>query len=228
MTKYTIKDFAEYHDLSISKVYSDLNRGSCPLRGTAHNEARKRSLLLSKGYHLELPKDAVEHPTLPVAACPEGTIWQYDVVMGIPIWKKRSPAYKKTNPISKTKYGTLGLVIDGQPTYFYVHRIVAECYLGKRNDLVINHIDGNGTNNHIENLEWVTQQENMHHANTVLMRGRPQRKVVAYNTVTKTHEIYDNSRQAAEVLGVHYQTVRNSANNGIITKSGYKFKWIAP
>lgn len=49
---------------------------------------------------------------------------------------------------------------------FYVHRLVAEVFLGAgpQPDLEVNHIDGNKANNHWSNLEWVTHETNMAHA----------------------------------------------------------------
>ena len=45
-----------------------------------------------------------------------------------------------------------------------VHRIVYHAFVGKlKCDLVINHIDGNSTNNHPSNLELVTQAQNNRH-----------------------------------------------------------------
>lgn len=46
-----------------------------------------------------------------------------------------------------------------------LHHVIAELYLGKRPDgLVINHKDCNKTNNHPDNLEYVTIAENIRHA----------------------------------------------------------------
>ena len=44
-----------------------------------------------------------------------------------------------------------------------VHKIIAECFLGE-SDLVVNHIDGDKTNNDITNLEYITPSENTQHA----------------------------------------------------------------
>lgn len=45
----------------------------------------------------------------------------------------------------------------------YVHRLVAQAFLGRSN-LQVNHIDGVKTNNKLENLEYVTAKENSIHA----------------------------------------------------------------
>jgi hypothetical protein len=47
---------------------------------------------------------------------------------------------------------------------YQVHRLVALCYLQNKNSYnIVNHIDGNRSNNHVENLEWTNNTLNTLH-----------------------------------------------------------------
>lgn len=72
---------------------------------------------------------------------------------------------------SKAGYQTVSLVnpITKKRITTFVHRYVAYSFIvGFKEGLLVNHIDGNKTNNHISNLEWVTPKENVHHARDVI------------------------------------------------------------
>lgn len=71
----------------------------------------------------------------------------------------------RTNLNKQVIYPQVRLWKDNKGTWFYIHRLVAQAFIPNPNNLPeVNHIDGNKTNNHVSNLEWVTSSENSFHA----------------------------------------------------------------
>lgn len=68
--------------------------------------------------------------------------------------------------INKRGYRWFHLKIDGKDKLCSCHRMVLETYCPNPNSktLEINHKDGDKLNNCLENLEWMTKQENIQHA----------------------------------------------------------------
>ena len=55
--------------------------------------------------------------------------------------------------------------IGGKIKNFYIHRLVAELFIGETCGVKtqVNHKDGDKSNNHVDNLEWVCPKENIKH-----------------------------------------------------------------
>ena len=60
---------------------------------------------------------------------------------------------------------TVVLCKNKDKNYIRVHRLVAGAFIpNPENKPEVNHLDGNQSNNCVENLEWSTRSENMEHA----------------------------------------------------------------
>lgn len=83
------------------------------------------------------------------------------------IYSKRSKKWLKLKDTA-SGYLSVGLCKDGKKQDVLVHRIVCSEYIYNDdpiNKKYVNHKNKNKKDNRIENLEWVTQSENMVHAN---------------------------------------------------------------
>lgn len=70
---------------------------------------------------------------------------------------------KSTNIVGG--YEQVALMINKKSVHLKVHRIVAKAFIpNPYNKLTVNHLDGNKLNNHVDNLEWATQSEQLIHA----------------------------------------------------------------
>jgi len=83
-----------------------------------------------------------------------GRVWSYRKKNNIPKFLKKDIR----NGYYAVKLGKYGKKMS-------IHRLVALAFIDNpENKEYVNHIDGNKLNNHIDNLEWVTAKENIHHA----------------------------------------------------------------
>lgn len=80
-------------------------------------------------------------------------------------WKDRIMKFKIShNPKQKQGFGyKITLWKDGKPVEALVHRLVATTFLDNliNTKMTVNHKDGNRYNNNIDNLEWLTLEDNI-------------------------------------------------------------------
>ena len=72
---------------------------------------------------------------------------------------------KELRPFDNGGYRRGSVYVNGVRKHFLVHRLVAEAFIENPGNLpCVNHVDGDKSNNCVSNLEWVSVQENVHHA----------------------------------------------------------------
>lgn len=108
----------------------------------------------------------------------------------------------------KNGYMRVILTKDGKQKRFGVHRLVALTYLENENNLPqINHIDGDKKNNSVNNLEWVTGQQNQQHRRKVLKSGLVKVRCV------ETGMIYESIKEAAEENSTYVPNIVRACKN---------------
>lgn len=98
--------------------------------------------------------------------------------------------------ITSNGYNRIHVSINGKTCKYFVHRMVAFTFLPNPNNYpVVNHIDGDKTNNNIDNLEWCTHSQNSKHAYKAGLR----RADCEYNGRAKLDE------QSVRFIRSHYK-----------------------
>ncbi len=94
--------------------------------------------------------------------------------------------------------------IDGKNKLFFVHRAVALHFVdGYFDGAVVNHKDGNKSNNHYTNLEWVSRSDNNKHAiKNKLSKLDFAKRPVFINDEKGTKTYYESVCECARQIGV--------------------------
>ena len=111
---------------------------------------------------------------------------------------------------------------NNKPYHKSVHRLFAEHFIANpENKPYINHIDGNPLNNTLDNLEWVTQSENVLHALEMGLaytvgENNPQAKLTD-KEVLEIRDLYKykiyNQRELGEIYEAAQTTISSIVRN---------------
>ena len=146
--------------------------------------------------------------------------------------------------IKANGYLQVGLRKHNQRKYVSIHRLVAIHFIeNPENKKQVNHIDCNKQNNNINNLEWVTSQENQKHAKENGLRenmpkgeehvnfglygeqSRSAKKVIRYNRETGETKLY-NAKILAKYDGFDVTSVSKCCHKKMKTHRGYEWYFL--
>jgi len=124
----------------------------------------------------------------------------------------------KFGKITTRKDGYQVISIDGKLKYY--HRYLAELYLPNPQNLpCVNHIDGNPSNNSIENLEWCSYKHNTNHAieNNLWGENILKKRKLTWVQIDEIRRKYIpkkySMKKLAEEYSVDYRTIWNIINH---------------
>lgn len=132
-------------------------------------------------------------------------------------------SYKK-----KSGYHNVTLCKNKKVKYYRTHRLVALTFLpNPENKEYVNHINGDKSDNRLENLEWVTASENALHAHRVLgiksNGGCPRKKLRCIETGVEYESLHDTERKT----GLKRQALNYCLkHNG--TCGGFHWEYVEP
>ena len=106
----------------------------------------------------------------------------------------------------------------------YVHRMVAETWLDNPDHCEqVNHINGNKSDNRVENLEWVTPGENLRHAyRTGLKKGYAKGTPIR---IPETGEVFESQHECARRIGGTQSGISACLAGKQSTHRGYHFEY---
>ena len=129
--------------------------------------------------------------------------------------------------INSHGYAVINISINGKPKGLTVHNAVAHTFLSNdyEEGLQVNHKDGNKLNNKLDNLEWVTQTENMRHAVDVLgncINDKNGNVIYDYNSIAECAKDISRDKQ------IDYRYIQNSIWRVLkgYRKTYLKLKWV--
>jgi len=125
----------------------------------------------------ERSSDIMKITAKPIAGCPG-----YEIFEDGSVWSSKSSSFLVPNVSGNSKYPKVNLNVNGRKKTPSIHRLVAEAFLSKpihpafthkewrkvppkarkllQDEYQVDHINGDHTDYHVDNLRWVTGKQN--------------------------------------------------------------------
>lgn len=121
-------------------------------------------------------------------------------------------------------YIQVNLYKEGKKKYMRIHRLVAKYFVpNPENKPIVNHIDGDKTNNHYTNLEWVDNSENVQHYYN--SGGNTNVKAVEVVYPCGITVVFPTVRETARQLNINRKTLSSILNGEKENNTNYVMRY---
>ena len=133
------------------------------------------------------------------------------------VWSYRTKKFLEPMP-NNHGYLRVELRKDGERKVFLIHRLVAEAYIPNPNNYeTVDHIDFDMTNNCVNNLQWMSFNENIRKR-----RGYGAKAV----RCIETNIIYPSAAEAARCFDLDPSTIRKVCRGERKRTGGYHWEFV--
>lgn len=127
---------------------------------------------------------------------------------------------KKNYYLNKNGYPYIQCIVNKRRKNHMIHRLVAKLFIpNPDNKPEVNHIDGDKTNFHVNNLEWNTKSENMQHAIKIKLLTNCTLKGENHNTSKITFKQVNEIRKRYSSGDISMRTLAYNFNCSVGTIS---------
>lgn len=133
---------------------------------------------------------------------------------------------------ARNGYMLITLQGDKNKNFTYtVHRLVAEAFIPNPESLpTVNHKDEDKLNNHVENLEWMTYDDNNHYGTRQQRAynnggGRRKISVGQYEKSGRLVATYESFAEAGRQTGVSKTAIADCVNGRKKSAGGYRWRY---